>query len=149
MTLRSIRKTLALQKLALNGLRGSKISEFLRNWVNVFASNPASPNAYHGPKFSIPTSNAIPAKDVPRRMSLGKEIEVRKHVDLMLQNGIINESNSPWSALVVMARKKDGSWRFCIDYQRLNSVTKKDAYPLPWIDDTLDIYMFVVSARHT
>ena len=75
-------------------------------------------------------------------MSPGKEIEVRKHVDLMLQNGIINESNSPWSALVVMAWKKDGSWRFCIDYRRLNSVTKKDAYPLPQIDDTLDALGF-------
>ena len=75
-------------------------------------------------------------------MSPGKEIKVRKHVDLMLQNGIINESNSPWSALVVMAWKKDGSWRFCINYQRLNSVTKKDAYPLPQIDDTLNAIGF-------
>ena len=75
-------------------------------------------------------------------MSLGKEIEVRKHVDLMLQNGIINKSNSPWSAPVVMAWKKDGSWRFCIDYRCLNSVTKKDAYLLPRIDDTLDALGF-------
>ena len=75
-------------------------------------------------------------------MSLGKEIEVRKHVDLMLQNGIINESNSPWSAPVVMAWKKDGSWRFCIDYQRLNSVTKKDAYLLHRIDNTLNALGF-------
>ena len=63
----------------------NQLREFLRNWVNVFASNPASPNAYHGPKFSIPTGDAIPTKDVPRRMSPGKEIKVRKHVDLMLQ----------------------------------------------------------------
>ena len=41
------------------------LREFLRNWVNVFGSNPASPNAYHGPKFSIPTGNAIMTKDVP------------------------------------------------------------------------------------
>ena len=41
-----------------------------------------------------------------------------------------------------MAQKKDGSWRFCINYRRLNSVTKKDAYPLPWIDDTLDVLGF-------
>ena len=41
-----------------------------------------------------------------------------------------------------MARKKDGSWRFCINYRRLNSVTKKDAYLLPWIDDTLDALGF-------
>ena len=59
------------------------LREFLRNWVNVFASNPASPNAYHGPKFFIPTGDAIPTKDVPQRMSPGNEIKVRKHVNLI------------------------------------------------------------------
>ena len=72
----------------------------------------------------------------------GKEIKVLKHVNLMLQNGIINKSYSPWSAPVVMAWKKDGAWRICINYQRFNSVTKKDAYPLPRIDDTLDALDF-------
>ena len=43
----------------------NRLREFLHNWVNVFASNPALPNAYHGPKFSIPTGDAIPTKDVP------------------------------------------------------------------------------------
>ena len=55
----------------------------------------------------------------------------------MLSNGIIKESRSPWSSRVVLIRKKDGKLRFCIDYRRLNKLTKSDVYPLPRIDDSL------------
>ena len=55
----------------------------------------------------------------------------------MLYKEVIQPSDSPRSSPIVLAKKKDGSVRFCIDFRKVNSVTRKDAYPLPRIDDTL------------
>ncbi|KAK6027021.1 zinc knuckle [Ostertagia ostertagi] len=66
---------------------------------------------------------------------------VRKKVDDMLSDlkdrKIIEESQSPWASPIVLVAKKDGSTRLCIDYREINKVTKKDSYPLPPIDVTL------------
>ena len=56
----------------------------------------------------------------------------------MLKTGVIKPSKSPWASPIVLVRKPDNSIRFCIDYRKLNSVTIKDSYPLPRIDDSLD-----------
>ena len=64
--------------------------------------------------------------------------EVREHLKLMLDAGVIQPSNSPWCNTVVLIRKKDGSLRFCIDFRKLNSLTVKDSYPLPRICETLE-----------
>ena len=56
----------------------------------------------------------------------------------MQEKDVIEPSASPWASPIVLVRKKDGSTRFCVDYRKLNSVSRKDAYPLPRIDDTLD-----------
>lgn len=59
-------------------------------------------------------------------------------VDKMLEDGVIEPSDSPWSSPIVMVKKKDNSYRFCVDFQKINSVTRKDAYPLPYINAILD-----------
>ena len=51
---------------------------------------------------------------------------------------MIQTSSSAWASLIVLIPKKDGTWRFCVDYQRVNAMTKKDVHPLPKIDDILD-----------
>ena len=64
--------------------------------------------------------------------------EVRAHLKMMLDAGVIRPSNSPWCNAVVLVRKKDRSLRFCIDFRRLNSLTVKDSHPLPRICETLE-----------
>eukprot|EP00731_Ephydatia_muelleri_P000081 Em0001g81a len=58
----------------------------------------------------------------------------------MLQKGVIKKSASPWASPISLAQKKDGITRFCVDYRKINTVTRRDAYPIPWIDDTLDTF---------
>lgn len=55
----------------------------------------------------------------------------------MLQQEVVQPSQSPWSSPVVLVRKKDGTIRFCVDYRRLDKITQKNVYPLPRIGDAL------------
>lgn len=77
-------------------------------------------------------------KQLPRRIPHTMKEEVDRQVTSMMDAGVITASSSPWSSPVVLVKKRDGGVRFCVDYRRLNSVTLKDSYPLPRIDDTLD-----------
>ena len=86
----------------------------------------------------INTENAKPVKQAPRRLPFHHLKEVKKLVESMLDNNVIEPSNGPWASPIVLVKKKDGSTRFCVDFRQLNSVTRKDAHPIPRIDETLD-----------
>ena len=73
-----------------------------------------------------------------RSYAAARREEKRQLVEDMLAIGIIQEINSAWSSPTALVKKKDGTTRFCIDYRRLNQVTKVDAYPLPHIEDSLN-----------
>ena len=90
-------------------------------------------------EHTIDTGDSSPIRGAPRRMSPQKIKQEEACVEEMLSGGPIEPSDSPWSAPVVLVTKKDGRSRFCVDYRRLNLTTVKDAYPLPRIDDTLDM----------
>ena len=86
----------------------------------------------------IQTGDARPIRQGPRRLAPVKNEIVSQQISSMLANDIIEPSVSPWASPIVLVRKTDGTYRFCVDYRRLNGVTHQDAFPLPRIDDTLD-----------
>ena len=63
---------------------------------------------------------------------------LRKHTEDMIQQ-MMEQANSPWASPVVLVAKKDGTKRFCVDYRHLNSITRMDTFPLPRVDDSLDL----------
>lgn len=72
-----------------------------------------------------------------RKMTLEEMEACKKYVTENLDKGFIQASSSPWAAPILFSRKADGGLRFCVDYRKLNAITKKDRYPLPLIDETL------------
>ena len=89
-------------------------------------------------EHEIHTGDSTPVRQAVRRVSPHYRQEVEKLLHIMLNEGVVQPSKSPWASPFVLVQKKDNSFRFCIDYRKLNEVTHKDAYPLPRIDDTLN-----------
>ena len=127
-----------VKKYDLDHDRKELLTKFLLKNVSVFAQNPNKPGTA---KVIAHTINAGEAVPVRRRSFRTAEIEnspLEKAVREMLDNGIIRESSSDWASPVILVKKKNGSFRFCVDFRKLNSVTKKDSYPLPLIEDLLN-----------
>jgi len=90
-------------------------------------------------QHDIDTGEARPIKQPPRHPPLSAHEAEDAILSEMLESGVIEPSNCPWSSPVCMVRKKDdGAFRFCIDYWKLNDVTKKDAFPIPDVKDAQD-----------
>lgn len=89
-------------------------------------------------KHSIPTIDDHAFKVPYRRIPPNQISEVKEYFQQMLKKGIIRPSTSEYCSPVVLVRKKSGALRICVDYRLLNSKTRKDAYPLPRIEESMD-----------
>ena len=79
---------------------------------------------------------AHPVNVWPYRYSPQQKLEIEKQITEMLQKGVIQYSSSPFASLVLLVKKKDGTWRFCVDYRALNSITVKDKSPI--VEELID-----------
>ncbi|GJR40351.1 putative reverse transcriptase domain-containing protein [Tanacetum coccineum] len=81
---------------------------------------------------------AAPVARAPYRLAPSEMKELSEQLQELSDKGFIRPSSSPWGALVLFVKKKDGTFRMCIDYRELNKLMVKNRYPLPMIDDLFD-----------
>jgi len=128
----------ACDACASNGERQS-MAKLLHEYNNVFSSGDHDVGLTRAIRHEIPLAvGTVPIRHPTRRLGPEKEKEVGRHVWYLMDRGLIEPAHSAWSSPVVLVQKKDGSWRFCVDYRKLNNMAIKDAYPLPRIDKSLD-----------
>ena len=140
------RQELLLEKLDLTGLEAwpkeqvEKAHSLLKEYHNIFSLEKHDMGHTKAAKHKIVLKDpdTPPFKERFRRIPPPQLDEVRAHLKMMLDAGVIRPSNSPWCNAVVLVRKKDGSLCFCIDFRSLNTLTVKDSHPLPRICKTLE-----------
>ena len=140
------RQDLLLEKLDLSGLeawpeeQAGKVHSLLKEYHDIFSLEKHDMGHTNVTKHKIflKDPDTPPFKEHFCRIPPPQLDEVREHLKLMLDAGVIRPSNSPWCNAVVLVRKKDGSLCFCIDFRKLNSLTVKDSHPLPCICETLE-----------
>ena len=128
-----------LDDTKLSSVQKNKVVQFLNDWQHVFSQSDTDLGHTDLVQHEIHLENEQPFKEPYRRIPPALIQEVREHLKEMLEMDAIRRSNSPFSSNVVIVRKKDGTIRFCIDYRKLNQRTRKDAYAIPRIDDTLHL----------
>ena len=122
----------------INEEQQERIRTLLKEYQDLFATNPKNPGQTIITKHNIDVQGITPIKQKMYRTNPIEDEVINREVNQMLENGIIRKSKSPWASPVVLIPKPDGSIRFCIDYRKLNAKTKKDVYPLPNITDTIE-----------
>ncbi|GJW64256.1 putative reverse transcriptase domain-containing protein [Tanacetum coccineum] len=111
----------------------------VRNFLEVFLEDLSGLPPTRQVEFQINLIHGVaPVARVPYRLPLFEMKELSDQLKELSDKGIIRPSSSPWGALVLFVKKKDGSFRMCIDYRELNKLTVMNRYPLPRIDDLFD-----------
>uniref|UniRef100_A0AAV2J7S8 Uncharacterized protein n=1 Tax=Knipowitschia caucasica TaxID=637954 RepID=A0AAV2J7S8_KNICA len=121
----------------LTAQQREQLRTLLAKWEKVFAQHEDDFGRTNLVQHKIPTGNSAPVRERYRLIPPLLYKEVKSLLVGMLEQGVIKESCSPWAAPIVLVCNKDGTWRFCMDYRKLNAVTHKDAFPLPRIEETL------------
>src|SRR5256885_16523348 len=115
-----------------------KVEKLLRKNEDIFIKGKYEVGRTNVVKHTIDTGDEKLIKQRARRLSV-KEKELKKeHIEEMLKKGIIRRSKSSWASSIVFVQKKGGEMWFCVDYRKLNKITKKDNHLLPRIDEMLD-----------
>jgi len=116
----------------------TELMHTLREYADVFSMGELDLGETSLAAHRIDTGDSMPMRQTLRRQPFYLLDKIDENVQNMLKAGVIEPSCSPWTSNIVVVTKKDGSLRFCVDYRKLNSVMRRDAYPLPRMDSCLD-----------
>ena len=118
--------------------QAARLHELLLVFVDIFAAHDLNIGEFTALVHWIKTGMVFPILQRMRWTPLGFEGEEKKHLKAMLAARVIEPSVSEWPSPPMLVRKHDKSWRYCIDLRALNSVTERDAYPLPLTEECID-----------
>ena len=111
------------------------VQNLLHEYSDIFSNIPSRTSVT---EHKVDTGEAPPIRSPPYRIPQSLLKTVNKELRQMLELGIVRPSKSPWASPVVVVPKPDGTIRFCVDYRKLNNITKMDAYPIPRMDEMLE-----------
>ena len=112
--------------------------ELLQKYSTVFSTHDGDLGCTDLISHEIPLLDDAPVRQRYRRIPPSEYEEAKNHINQLLESRVIRESSSPFASPIVLVRKKDGSLRMCVDYRQLNARTRRDAFPLPRIEESLD-----------
>lgn len=115
-----------------------EVRGLLQRYSSVFAAHDADLGCTQILSHDIPLMDDTPIRQRYRRIPPSEYEEVKAHINQLLEAQVIRESTSPYASPIVLVKKKDGALRMCVDYRLLNQKTRKDAFPLPRIEESLD-----------
>jgi hypothetical protein len=121
----------------LTGVQRKDIEVLFEEYRDLFSDVPQQTDAVEH-DVQLLNDDVKPVKQPPYRVSPVKLSLLREEVSYMLEGGLIEPSESPWSSPCILVPKKDGGWRFCTDFRKVNTLTASDSFPLPRIEDCVD-----------
>ena len=119
----------------LPSVQRKELAEVITQYREVFPDVPSKTNLI---EHDVDVGDSAPIKQHPYRLSPMKKELLDKEVQYMLENDIIEESQSNWSSPCILVPKHDGGFRFCTDFRKVNDKTKSDSFPIPRIADCID-----------
>lgn len=128
----------SLDLSALPDQEQTSVRSLLYKYQSVFSAHDGDLGCTNLISHDIPLLDDVPVRQRYRRIPPSEYEAVKAHINQLLESQVIRESSSPYASPIVLVRKKDGSLRMCVDYRPLNGKTRKDAFPLPRIEESLD-----------